>query len=154
MATLYEIDNAIVECLDAETGEILDAERLNDLQMEREQKIENVCLWYKNLLSDAAAYKAEKDSFYAKQKAAENKAASLKKWLDYALSGEKYKSDRVNVSYRKSVAVVIDEEAVIPRIYFTQPEPVISKEAIKAALNDGAEVIGAHLEERNNIIIK
>lgn len=34
--TLYEIDARIGECIDVETGEILDYEKLDGLQMERE----------------------------------------------------------------------------------------------------------------------
>jgi hypothetical protein len=34
---LYEIDNAIMDCVDMETGEIIDVERLSALQMERDQ---------------------------------------------------------------------------------------------------------------------
>ena len=63
MANLYEINQAITECIDNETGEIIDVEKLEELQLEREAKIENVALWYKNLLSDAEAYKAEKNAF-------------------------------------------------------------------------------------------
>ena len=46
--TLYEIDNAILECIDLETGEIIDTDKLDALQLERETKIENVALWIKD----------------------------------------------------------------------------------------------------------
>ena len=39
---LYQIDSALAECVDAETGEILDVEKLLELNMAREQKIENI----------------------------------------------------------------------------------------------------------------
>ena len=32
---LYEIDNAILNCIDEETGQIIDTEQLDRLQMER-----------------------------------------------------------------------------------------------------------------------
>lgn len=32
---LYEIEQAIMDCIDMETGEIIDAEKLDQLQMER-----------------------------------------------------------------------------------------------------------------------
>ena len=38
MATLYDIDQAILACIDLETGELIDPERLEALQMERSQK--------------------------------------------------------------------------------------------------------------------
>ena len=55
---LYEIENAILECIDTETGEVIDIERLNELQMERETKIENVACWIKDLKAEAEAIKA------------------------------------------------------------------------------------------------
>ena len=33
--TIYEIDQAIMRCVDLETGEIIDTEKLDKLQMER-----------------------------------------------------------------------------------------------------------------------
>lgn len=35
---LYEIDNAILECVDQETGEIIDTDKLTSLQMARDEK--------------------------------------------------------------------------------------------------------------------
>lgn len=61
MPTLYEIDSAVMACVDEETGEILDEERLDTLLMERNRKLEGVALWIKNLESDAAAIKAERN---------------------------------------------------------------------------------------------
>ena len=49
---LYEIDEQILNCIDAETGEIIDADMLNALQMERDAKIEGVALWIKDLKAE------------------------------------------------------------------------------------------------------
>lgn len=46
---LYEIEQAIMDCIDEETGEIIDLERLNQLMMDKQKKIEGVALWVKNL---------------------------------------------------------------------------------------------------------
>ena len=81
MSTLYEIDSAISGCVDAETGEIINEEMLSALLMERNAKLENVALWVKNLDSDAAAIRAERDALDRRMKIAENKAASLRNWL-------------------------------------------------------------------------
>ena len=89
---LFEIDNEIMNCIDEETGEVIDIEKLDDLQMQREEKIENICLWIKNLKAEAEALKEEKDNFAKRQKAAENKAESLKQYIESYLNGEKYKS--------------------------------------------------------------
>ena len=68
MATLYEIDAAISGCIDAESGEIIDTERLDNLLIERSKKLEGVALWIKNLESDAAAIKAEKNALDRRMK--------------------------------------------------------------------------------------
>ena len=57
--TIYEIDQAIMECVDLETGEIIDTEQLDKLQMERDAKLENVACWIKDLKAEAEALKAE-----------------------------------------------------------------------------------------------
>lgn len=154
MANLYEINQGILECIDAETGEIIDLDRLQALQIEREQKLENVALWYKNLISDAAQYKAEKDSFAEKERIAKNKAESLKKYLDEALAGNPYKTTRVSVSYRKSESVVVDDVYKIPEHYLKYSEPTADKTAIKSAIKAGEEIAGAHIEQKQNISIK
>lgn len=154
MATLYEIDAAILACVDLETGEVIDGEQLAALQMERQQKIEGVALWYKNLCSDAAAYKAEKDAFAAKERAATQQAERLKKWLADALQGEKFNTPRVGVSFRSSSSVVVEDVLSLPPrfVKFKDPEP--DKVAIKAAIKNGEEVSGAFIENKQSIVIK
>lgn len=151
MANLYEIDQGILECLDLETGEVIDPERLESLHMERSQKIENIVLWIKNLESDALAFKAEKDAFAKREKAATNKAEQLKEYLKTALDGQKFSTARCAVSFRRSEQVVIlDEKMVpldvmIPKVTFTP-----DKTAIKELLKNGTEVCGCCLVENLN----
>lgn len=161
MASLYEIDQAILDCIDFETGEIVDQEKLNELQMARDEKIEKVALWYKNLLADAEVFKAEKQAFEERQKVATNKAESLKKWLTNALNGSKFSTARVAVSFRKSEQVEVDEAAFMDYAQkcnrddlLTFKEPTPNKTAIKAAIKGGQNVFGAALVEKNNIQIK
>lgn len=151
---LYEIDEAILSCIDTETGEILDAEKLNALQIEREEKLENVALWIKNLKSDAEALKAEKQAFADRQKAAENKAESLKKWLTEALAGEKFKTTRVAVSFRKTKSVQVEDIWKLDDSFVKYAEPTPDKAAIKKAIEAGQEVAGATLVENVSISVK
>lgn len=154
MATLYEIDQGILNCLDMDTGEVIDPDKLSELQMERDTKIENVALWIKNLNADIADYKAEKDSFAEKEKQAKTKLEGLKNWLVFALNGNKFNTAKVSVSYRKSEAVEVDEEAVpkkwmVKKVTFTP-----DKTAIKNAIKQGRNIKGCTLVEKNNIQIK
>lgn len=161
MSKLYEIDNAILDCIDVETGEVLDVERLNELQIERDEKIEKVALWYKNLLSDAEQYKAEKEVFEEREKKAKKKAEGLKQWLEYALSGSAFSTSKVLIGFRKSEAVEVDEQAFIAFAnsnnrddLLTYKELTPNKTAIKRAIKDGQHIGGCTLIEKNNINIK
>ena len=151
---LYEIDEAILSCIDTETGEILDADKLNALQIEREEKLENVALWIKNLKSDAEALKAEKQAFVDRQKAAENKAESLKKWLTEALAGEKFKTTRVAVSFRKTKSVQVADIFALDNSFLKYAEPTPDKVAIKKAIEAGQQVAGATLVENVSCSVK
>ena len=155
MASLYEINQSILECLDAETGEIIDADALDSLLMQRDEKLEGIACWIKNLQSDALAYKAEKDAFAARQKAAESKAESLKKYLASALQGQAFSTAKCAVSFRKSEKVDIPEEYLVP-LEFLDEEITYkpNKKAIKEAIKAGREVCGCQLIESINVQIK
>lgn len=156
--SIYEIDAQIEECIDTESGEIIDMERLEALEMERSQKIENVALWIKNLKAEAEAIKAEKQNLDKRAKSAENKAEQLKKYLDYALMGEKYKSAKVNISYRTSTSVEVDLEQLetyeCADNYLRYKDPEPNKDAIKEALNHGYELPGCSLVQKTSIQIR
>ena len=157
--TIYEIDQAIMECVDLETGEIIDTEQLDKLQMERDAKLENVACWIKDLKAEAEALKNEKQALAERQKVAENKAESLKKWLAYALQGEKFKTPKCAISFRKSEAVEVTDEGLNnlmkehdELLTYKAPEP--NKTAIKQALKDGLSVEGVQLVQNTSTIIK
>ena len=156
---LYEIDEAILNCIDMETGEVIDMDALEALQMERDEKIENVACWIKDLKAEAEAIKAEKMVLAARQKAAESRAESLKKWLAYALDGQKFKTARCAVSFRSSESVEVSEEGLESLmnghddlLTYKTPEP--NKAAIKQAIKDGLNVPGVQLVQNISTIIK
>lgn len=155
MRALYEIDNEILECVDEETGEILDEKKLNALEMEREKKIEAVILWRKDLRAEAEAVKAEGAKLYKRGRSCENLANGLDVYIEKALGGSKFKTERCSVSYRKSKSIVIDDPISVPTKYLKEPkEEWFSKNAIKEAIENGEEVRGAHQEEKNGMVIK
>ena len=152
--TIYEINQAIMECVDLETGEIIDTEQLDKLTMEREAKLENVACWIKELKAEAEALKAEKMAFAKRQQVAENKMESLKKYLAYALDGQAFKTTRASVTFRKSQAVEITDIYKLDENYLRYKEPEADKTAIKEALKAGQTVAGATLVENTSVIIK
>ena len=163
MLKLYEIDQAILDCVDMETGEILDPEKLDALQMERERKLEGVALWVKDLKAEAAAVKEEADKLTARKKALENKIEGLKNWLSYALCGEKLKTPRCNVYYTRNQRLSVADEGTLveflrtlkePEQFLKFSEPELRRDEIKKALKDGYEIPGAALEQTESVVIK
>ena len=156
--TLFEINKAILEFdyeIDEETGEILNAEALDALQLAREEKIEGVGLWIKNLQAEAEAVKKEKDAMAERQRRLEKKAESLKDYLAYALQGEKFSTPRIAMSWRKSESVLIPDEALLDDRFVNitmikKPDKKLIKDTLKA----GREVPGAELVTKQNLQIK
>lgn len=159
MATLYEIEQEILSCIDEESGEVIDFEKLDALALERDRKLENIALWVKNLEADAKAYKEEKDSFEQKRKAAENRANSLKAYLTSYLAGTSFKTQKINISFRSSKAAEVYDLDALMRyddcdIYLKYEDPKPDKKAIKDAISEGIEIPGCRIVENSNIQIK
>ena len=154
MASLWQIDREIMDCIDMDTGEVVDIERLSKLQMVRERKLEGVALCIKNLRADALAYKAEKEAFAERERQAKDKAERLSEWLTKALDGERMQTNRVAVSFRKSEAVLVDE-GKCPAEYMNEKVTYSpDKTRIKTAIKAGKTVEGCELVLKDNIQIK
>lgn len=156
---LYEIDHAILGCVDMETGEIVNVDALNALEMDRDAKIENIALWIKNLLSDVEQMKAERDALAEREKSAKNKAENLKKYLSGYLSGKKFSTPKVAISFRNSTSVEVSDINKIMSLddadsYLKYSEPTPDKTAIKNAIKSGVQIPGCSLVEKSNIQIK
>lgn len=161
MPALYEIDQAIADTIeiytDQETGELSEEafEALEALGELRDTKVENVALYYKDMLATAEAIKKEADQLTARRKVYENKAEGLKRYLEMATNGQKFETSRVDIRYRRSEAVDIIDSAKIPEEYLTvKVTETPNKKLIKDAIKAGQAVTGAVLTERQNIQIK
>ena len=163
--TLYEIIEGIEQaydaCYDEETGEISEAAYalLEDLEAKKEEKVENIGCLIKNLRAEAEAVKAEKLALQKRQSRLENKAEWFKEYLsrclveDYAEGKKKWSFPRVELGFRSSESVVIDDlDALDDEFVAIKREP--AKTAIKRAIKDGISVDGAHLEQNINLQIK
>lgn len=160
MASLYQIDKEILNCVDEETGEIIDVEKLQQLQCNRQKKIESIGLWFKNLISEAQAIKTEIDVLTERKKKAESKAEQLKKLLETVLDGTKFESSKILMSYRKSSSTEVTDDFVKwasennHNEYLTYKEPTPNKTAIKDAILSGKDIPYAVLKEKTNLCIK
>ena len=156
MRALYEIDNDILSCVNEETGEI-DEERLSGLEQERERKVEGVALWVREIESDMTAYKVEEERFKAKRKQAKKLRESLKQWLVLATNGEKFHSAKVDVSFRSSKQLNIEDETHIPIDYYkTDIKKTVNKAQLKDDILKGIIKApeGVEIVERLNTQVK
>ena len=150
---LYEINQEIMSCWDEETGEILDVQKFDALQMALEEKLEGIGCYVKNLEAEAAALNVEEKAFAARRKKAESKAASLKNYLAGYLQGCPFETLRVKVSFRKSESLDISEAAVIPEEYLKYSVDV-NKADLKKAVKAGLVLDGVQLVQKQNIQIR
>jgi hypothetical protein len=161
---LFDIDERLAACVkldesrvvDTESGEIIDLEAIAALEMERDKKIENLGCWYKNLLADAEALKAQKNAFAEREKATRTKAESLRGFLGRYLNGKKFETAKVAMSFRKSEAVEFDAKCIgdVPEEFLKFKDPELDKVAVKKAIKAGETVPGCELVQRQNLQIK
>lgn len=160
--TLYELaiekEKAILECMDEETGEIIDPERLSLAFENYNEKIENIMLSVKDLKAKAKAIKDEKMALAHRQEVLEHKADSLMDYLQSVLNGDKFESAKGVISYRKSESVEIDLAEFLQNDdayeYLKIAEPQPNKTDIKAAIKGGKTFKGATLVTKQNMQIK
>ena len=159
---LFEIDHAIEACVklssgdyvDTETGEIIDVAAIGQLEMDRDWKIRNIACWIRNLDSDEKALTEQIKVFTARRDAAKNKRESLKSYLAAFMAGKKWQNSEVAISWRKSESVEVSNVKELPEEYLKYKDPEPDKVKLKADLKAGAEIDGARLVTKENIQIK
>lgn len=151
---LYEINQEILSCIDLETGEIIAPEKLEALKMDKREKLRNIAFVALNAAADAKAYEEQEKKFAARKRSAKATVEWARETLARELAGQKMKEAEFTISYRKSEAVEVADEAAVPD-EFRIPQPdKIDRAALKAALKNGAVIAGAQIVERQNIQIK
>ena len=167
---LYEIDGMLRDFLENgsvlegntaegdevmnEDGELLTAQELEELNIARDEKIEGIAVFIKELLADEDALKAEADRIAQRRKSLKNKAEWLKNYLATFMPGEKFESPKAAISWRKSEKVLVEPGTVVPDEYLKFKEPDYDKTALKQAIKSGKEFDGVSLVETQNIQIK
>lgn len=166
---LYEYENAYRDFFNAvDAGEIPEeaiADTLESIVGDIDGKIDNVACYIKSAYAEVDAIKAEARSLMERAKSKERAADRLKEYLAERLPAfgydKKFESTRNKLSFRSSKAVVVDDDFSFANwamhhaedlITFKTPEP--NKKAIKDAIAEGREVVGARIEERKSLIIK
>ena len=159
MMSLFEIDEELDNCLNEETGEF-DEDKFNMLTFERERKIEYLAKKVKNHAAMAEAIKTQKKILEERQKREERNAESLKQFLIHALNGEKFKTAEIQIGFRRSKSVDLDDESFVEwcqsnerddLLRYSKPE--ISKAAVKEAIEAG-ETIPARIIEKISVTVR
>lgn len=160
---LYEISTDFLAALDAmevdpDTGELLNADRLDALSAAFDEKAEATALYIKNLNIFVAGAKAEEAALAERRKSAEKRIENLKGFLASAMltvGRDKVETAKTKISFRKSTQVQIDDEAALPEGFVTTTVTTKpDKTAIKKAIQAGQAVAGAVLVENQNLQIK
>ncbi len=160
MPTLYSVaDELLTISHNEEMAEEELVERLNDLASAFTDKAEGISKLIRNLESDAAAYDEESKRLAANKKTAQNRIAWLKRYIHdnmTALDLKQLKAGVFKLGVQKNPPrVVIDDEGRLPEQYLEQiTETRIDKNAIKDALQQGAVIPGAHLEQGDSLRIR
>ena len=163
--SLYQIDNAVLTVLedglvfDEETGEILfDPDNLDELEVERNAKLEAVALFVKSLEAESAAMREEERKLAERRGRNERKAERLRKYISDSMQrfgDTKLETARVSLGFRRSESVEVVDQAALPvefvKVKMTE---TADKAAIKKALKAGQQVAGAQLVENKNLQIK
>ena len=154
MATLFEINQEILDCIDLETGEIIAPEKLENLQMDRHDKLRNIAFVALNAAADVKAYEEQEKKFAARKKAAKATVAWAKATLATELGGKKMKEPEFTISYRKSEAVEIADLNSVPDEFLVPQPPKVDKAGLKEAIKGGAVIDGVTIAEKHNIQIR
>ena len=150
---LWEINEAILALVDEETGEILDYEAFEALQMAKDEKVENMVLWYKNLRGQIKLIKEEEDALKARRQQLEQLADNKLDYIERTLCGQKFETARCQVTFRKTTKVeLVDETAAVEWAQHNGRDdvlkytaPTVSKTEMAKILKAGVEVPGAVL---------
>lgn len=154
----YRADLAKLADLDLDPQTLADT--LESMDGELQAKAQNVALFVRSLEADATACKQWAKEAADRAKAIEARAERIRDYLASNLEScgvEKVSGPGIELSFRKSSAVVIDGQDLIPAEFMCvkpAPAPEPDKAAIAAALKAGQAVPGAHLEQRRTLQIR
>ena len=171
--TLYEIneqfsaamemyESGVDEVVNTETGEVRSlADVLAELNMSREQKIENTVRYIKNLRADSESARAEASNLVERADRFDKKAEQLESYLLSQLGDcKKLETPLYTVKVRttKSTCCPTDEEAIqrLPEGFWnikTTVKVTPDKKAIKAALEKGEKLEGCSIVENKRLSI-
>lgn len=162
MRKLYEIEADLENLIeldadrfvDGETGEIVNREVWDSLQMEWSQKVEGVALGYKNEMAIVDAMKKEVDELTKRINRHKKKAEGYQSFLNAVLEGKKFESSRCYIRPTKSKALEWDGNTEGLEEYLIPQEPRFDKATARKDLIAGKKIPHCTLVEKTSVSIK
>lgn len=162
---LYQLANDFTEqatnLADLDLPEDVINDTLEGLIFPVEVKATNVAAFVLNLESDVAAIKAAEEKLAARRQSIEKRAKHLRDYLKSNMErcgiSEITANDKTfAIKLRQNPeSVKIEDETAIPASYFVEKvSRNLDKALVKAAIKNGAEVPGCHLERGTRVEIK
>lgn len=157
MATLYELTGQYLEIynMDIDDETKLDTLEAIDWTTDYENKVEGYVKVIKSLEADIEARKNEKKRLDGLNKSDQTKIDNLKAALSTSMTetGQtRVDTTLFKVGFRKSEAVVVDEEKLPKKYQIVSYKP--DKKTLKELLKGGKHIKGAAIEERSNLSIR
>jgi len=159
MSSLYELNKDFMQVQSMiEEGQEGLQDTLESIDLAIEDKLENIGKVIRNLDGEATALKNEEKRLADKRKSIE---VNIKRLKDYsedslAITGkDKIKAGLFTFAMQNSApSVKITDEQLIPKRYYNEPAPVLSKKAIGEMLKEGESVPGAELVQGRHLRIR
>jgi phosphoribosyl-ATP pyrophosphohydrolase len=161
-STLYNISNeykAIMAAIEANEGEITDevAPMLEIVEANLQEKAVNYAFMIKHYEDRGSLIAAEIKRLQGLKAKADKTAEKLSDRIASAMQEfgiTKVEGETITLSFRKSTAIEIEAEEQLNVEFMKFSKPVPDKTAIKKAIEEGREVIGARLVTNQNLQIK
>ena len=158
---IYEIPFAMRQALerievDAETGEILNADELNAVTIDATEKIASTAKFIREQEAEMKAMKQAIDDIKARMDSKKHRIEYLKNLTLAAVTttGTVETAD-IRVSLRKTESVEVSDIEDLPKDFVTQKVSFAAdKMAIKRAIKSGQEIAGAQLVVGHSLQIK
>jgi len=160
MTSLYEINKELNSIMESrEEGSIEEIEsKLDQIQIQFNDKLNNICKYVSNIESDISAIDNEIKRLQNIKKSKTTKIDNLKDYMSYILQQqgiEKLDLELYRISFRKSDQVIILDQDKIPDEYIIEKvSTTVDKTKIKDAIKAGSVIDGATIQVKKNLQIK
>ena len=161
MRKLYEINEDIERVLDETytmkiddenavdkaTGEVFSVvEKLNALEIEKNEKIKSVAVYFDDMVAKLDNLKNKIDMLTKSKKTLEREIEGLQSYILFATDNKGFKDDEIEVKVKESKRCDFTDETLIPEKFIkTEINKSASKTEITKAIKAGEEVPGAVL---------